>query len=416
MNGKIVLAFSGKGANDAIVGLIAQYSEALADKGLSVVQIAPEPAEYEYAAREMSAGNVAFGLTWLGIGQDFNVLVGDQRARANAWEVFNVPLLKLHGDIPAYFQDLHGDTPRNAVNLYPAREFIDFRRRFMPEARALTGLVPPFVLAPIERSAIRRTERLSGTLVFLKNGNSPAELRRLWAERLSPRVARLVERIADAIAPVGLRPGPLLIGEFAADFLEEERIDAESARPLISFLTAQMDDYLRRLKSEMIARALLEFPVIVQGNLWEHVDFRGAKARLVAGQSFDDSHKVFAGQLGIIDMSPNIDTGCHERVQRAAGAYAMVLTNRQSWLESSLPGFDDLMFEFDPESIKARVAGVLANPDRHLDLAVSFGEHFRQVFPREAFADRIVDLAELGALQGNEEGPRIQPFFVWPGR
>jgi len=414
MGGKFVLAISGKGANDAIRGMIAAYTEPLATAGLSIVHVSAEEAELQYATEQIAAGNVAFGIAWLGIGQYLPVEIGPDRTRANAWEACRTPLLKIHGDIPAYFQDLHRDIPANAVNLYAAKEFIEYRRRWMPESRAMTAQIPPLVLEPLPRERVDMARRRKGKIVFLKNGNSPAALRSLWHERLPGSVARLIGAMADAIVPVGTRPGPLLIGDFVAEFLASESIEPLSMRRIIPFLTAQMDDYLRRIKSEMIATALLDLPVIVQGGGWGHIDFRNRRATLVPGQDYAQSQAIFTDQLGIIDMSPNTDTGGHERIQRAAGAFAVMLTNRQGWIEQTLPGFDDLMFDFMPESIVGRVADVIAHTDRYLDLAVAFGERFRKIYPSEAYANRVIDLAELAVLQYGETKPVIQPFFIWP--
>src|SRR5207249_1009738 len=104
---------------------------------------------------------------------------------------------------------------------------------------------------------------------------------------------------------IGLRPGKLLIGDFVAQFIEARGIAPESAMSLMPFFAAQLDDYLRRIKSEMIATAILDFPVVVQGDLWSHVDFSGRRARLVQGEDFVASRRVFAEELGVIDMSPN---------------------------------------------------------------------------------------------------------------
>ena len=164
----------------------------------------------------------------------------------------------------------------------------------------------------------------------------------------------------------------------------------------------------------MLAKAILDFPVIVQGDLWEHVDFSGRRARLVPGEDFIASRRIFADELGVIDMSPNMDSEPHDRMQRAAGSYSLVLSNKQSWIDNEFPGFDDLTFEFDPASIKARIADVLAHPDRYLELGVGFGEKFREVHPMEAFSRRVVELAEIAALNCSAEKPLLQPFFVWP--
>ena len=414
MADKIVLALSGGGANDAVRGMVEEYTNPLQDLGLSVVNVAMEPAELQYAVEQIAGGNVAFALTWLGIGQDLPVVPGPGRSQTNVWEAFRVPLLKLHGDTPAYFVDRHSDLPRNSVNLYAASEFVHFRRRWLPQAKSLTAVVPPMPLAPIDRTKIDVSTRRKGKLVFLKNGNSPTQLRQLWRDRLPRSVATLVENMADDIVTVGVRPGVLHIGDLVAEFLDARGIEPESTGDLMLFFTAQIDDYLRRVKSQMIAEAILDLPVVVQGNLWDHVYFRGRRAKLVEGQDFDSSRQIFSDQLGIIDMSPNLDSGPHERVMRGAGSYASVLTNRQGWLTTAFGEFADLTFEFSHDSIRARANDAISHPDRFLDLGIAFGDRFREVYTRQAYANCIVDLAELASLQCSQEKPVIQPFFVWP--
>ncbi len=362
----------------------------------------------------MSRGGVRFALTWLGIGQDISV-TGQDGQQVSVWDGLRVPLVKIHADHPAYFSDRHRDTPRNSVNLYMAAEFMEFRR-WLPDLRALTALVPPWPIAPLPRADVDLRKRRNGKLVFLKNGNSPRDLRRLWHERLAPATAGLLDAMAEEIVSIGLRPGKLLIGDFVASFLAVRGIDPQSAIPLLPFFAAQLDDYLRRIKSAMIATAILDFPVIVQGDLWGHVDFGGRRARLVPGEDFIASRRVFADELGVIDMSPNMDSEPHDRVQRAAGSYSLVLSNKQTWITTEFPGFEEVTFEFDPESIKARIADVLARPERYLELGVAFGERFRQVHPMEAFSRRVVEVADLAALHCAAEKPPLQPFFVWPAQ
>ena len=415
MTDKFVLAFGGQGANNAIQGMIAEYTQPLESLGLSVVQVAPEAAELRYAVEQIASGKICFAMTYLGIGQTLPVTVGPERVQKNVWEHFRVPLLKLHGDSPAYFVDRHSDVPRNSVNLYAAVEFVHFRRRWLPKARALTAVIPPMPLAPIDRREIDLSTRRQGKLVFLKNGNSPTLLRQLWRDRLPRSIATLVENMADEIVTIGMRPGVLHIGDVVATFLTAHGIEPESTGDLMLFFAAQIDDYLRRVKSQMIAEAMLDLPVIVQGNHWEHVDFSGRRAKLIEGQDFDSSRQIFLDQLGIVDMSPNLDSGPHERVMRGAGSYAPVLTNRQGWLTEAFGEFDDLTFEFNPDSIRARASEAISHPDRFLDLGIAFGERFREIYTRQAYANQIVDLAELAALQCSAEKPVIQPFFVWPG-
>ncbi len=288
---QVVLVLSGVGRNDAVRGQMAEYGNALALLGLSVVHITQDPAELQYAGELVCSGRVRFAITWLGMGQDSSVNVGPHQQTTNVWEAFGVPLIKFHGDSPAYFVDFHLDVPRNAVNLYGAPEFMHFRQRWLPEARTLAALNPGMPISPLDRKEVDASVRRRGKLVFLKNGNSPAELQQFWRQRLPELIARLVADMAAEITPIGLKPGLLHIGDFVADYLDASGIDSHSARSLVPFFSAQMDDYLRRIKSRMIAESVLDLPVIVQGTFWHHLDFTGRRAQLIEGQDYETSRR-----------------------------------------------------------------------------------------------------------------------------
>ena len=414
MTRRVVLAISGAGANDAIRGMVTAITDAISSLGVPIVHVTAERAELNYAVEQMRAGNVAFGFTWLGTGQFLPVTSDDRTETRNAWEAYEVPLLKYHGDIPAYFEERHRDTPSNSVNLYPAAEFVAYRERWMPDQKAMTALVPPLPLMPMNERDVDFDVRRRGKVIFLKNGNSPDDLRALWQERLPRSVARLLDDLVDATCPGSLRGDTINLGDAVAEAMRVKDIEPRTMRSFAAFLTAQLDDYLRRVKSNMITRALLDLPVIIQGDHWDHVDFRGRRAVHVPGQDYSSSQAIFARELGIIDMSPNVVTCGHERVYRAAGAYSLALTNRQSWIERELPGHQDLTFDFTPESIAERVDAVLQDPAHYIELARSFGRDFRRRYPAEAFANHVIDLAELAVLHYGTAKPSLQPFFVWP--
>jgi hypothetical protein len=349
----------------------------------------------------------------LGIGQDISVTTNQRETPVNVFELFSVPLVKLQGDLPAYFIDRHRDTPKNAINLYQAQEFVEFRKNWLRDAEALTSTLPPLAMVPVEREAIDFSARKGGTLYFLKNGNSPQNLEDLWNANLPSHTAAVILRMAHELKSTLTEPRPLHIGDWVANYLEAEGLGGAIPRKLVWFFSAQMDDYLRRVKSTMIAQSILDFPVVVQGSFWDHVDFSGKRARKVPGADVFASQEIVHKQLGVIDMSANVDSWPHDRVQRAAGSYSLVLTNRQQWLHERFPDFSDLTFEFDARSIAERVSDVLNRPGRYIDLAVAFGERFREVFPRAAFAEKILQLVDLTNLLWREPRPQIQNFFAW---
>jgi hypothetical protein len=180
----IIVLFLAHGANDALRGLMTDYGRAFEEFGRSIlnVEIGESVAELRYATDLMQKGQVDFCMTWLGIGQDLSFTSRDGQPPRNAFELTQVPLLKIQGDLPAYLPDRHRDVPCNSANLYQADEFVQFRDRFIPEARSPAFLLPPMPMVPIARSSIDVSSRRAGKLVFLKNGNSPAALRELWRQ------------------------------------------------------------------------------------------------------------------------------------------------------------------------------------------------------------------------------------------
>lgn len=413
MANKLVLMFAGESTNDAIFGQMSEYASALTESGVSIVHIGGNEEEFKYAFGLIAEGKVGFAFTWLGIAQNLTVARGADGHRESLWDAFGIPMLKIQGDLPAYYLERHQDQPKSTVNLYLASEFIHFRRRWLPDCRAMTAQVPTFPIGMIERHKIDSSKRRTGKLVFLKNGNAPGELVELWNTRLPGSVANLLRSMGRELEAIGLKPGPLHIGDFVADFLSSRGIEPDSTTYMVRFMSAQLDDYLRRVKSRMIAEALLDLPVIVQGTFWHHLDFTGRRAELRPGQSYAETRNIYAHELGIIDMSPNIDSCPHERVQRAAGAYTTVLTNKQSWMNADFPEFPELGFEFTPESIRACVEKAIADPARFVDMGVAFGEQYRTVYSREQFANRVIDIAELAALQWSAAKPQLQEFFGW---
>lgn len=409
-----VVVLSGEGSNDAINGHMREISKLFGGTGYAIrfydmKRIAPE--ELQGLARLLAGGSVAFGLSFLGIGQELELRLEGAPAPVSAWDHFGIPLIKLHGDTPAYYLDRHRDVPLTAVNAYYFEEHLAFRRWMLPDSRAMGALVQPYIASDTPLAAVDFERRKRGTLVFVKNGGDPQALMALWAQKLPETVSDQLIDLALAIEKPALRTGRFLIHEFVIDALEAAHVDAQAMRPLVRLYVAQLDDYVRRVKSTLIARALLPFPVVIQGAGWDHVDFAKARAKHAPPLDFAETEAVFRNELGVIDMSPNIDGGAHDRLFRAAGTYAYALTNKSSWLERVCPELNARAFEFEEGSIAASAERALANPGECVAIARTFGEAYRRQYTASAWVDRITALADMSRTMAHEFP--VQPYFVW---
>jgi hypothetical protein len=410
-----VVFISGYGTSDALNGLMRPLAALVKSRGFRIDYFEAGVSTPDDVARlgaALSGGDVRFAVTYLGLAQDVQMR-DDKGELHNAWEAFEVPLIKLHGDIAAYFPERHGDVPSTAINLYLNAEFAEFHRWSQPQSKCLTAVGDPYLLSDLPLREADFKARRRGKLVFVKNGGDPDELIRLWWDKLPEAAADQLVELAGEASRIGLRPGPFPLHEFVLRYLAAHGIDERGTRTLIRLYVAQLDDYLRRLKSTMIATALLPFPVVIQGARWDHVDFSGARAQLVPPQDFTATEAVFQNELGVIDMSPNVDSSGHDRAWRAAGTYAFLLTNKSTWLEALSPQLNARAFEFQPESIGAGVEYALAHPAECVELGEQFGKAFRKRYPAHAGVDKLLMLADLTRLQHAAQKPQLQRYFVW---
>jgi hypothetical protein len=414
-NGTVVV-LSGAGASNAIDGLMRTVAGLLQENGLPVKFFDVSRATNEDWGGLLSflmSGRVRFALSFLGIGQDFQVKLGEAGETVNAWEHANIPFIKLHGDSPAYFLKRHLDVPLTGVNLYYFDEHLEFRRWMHPETRSIAAMVDPYLISDTPPDTIDFESRKRGTLVFLKNGGSPHELMTLWRQKLPESMSDELIELALAIVQPALKPGRFLFHQFVLDHLDRKRIDPRGLREIVRLYVAQLDDYVRRVKANMVVKALLPFPVIIHGAGWDHLDLAGARAQVAPPLDFETTGKVFQTQLGVIDMTPNVDGCGHDRMLRAAGTYAFGLANKSSWLEGLLPELNARAYEFSEDSIAVSVDRALKNPSECVELAQAYGRAYRRRYDAGAWVDRLTALADMSRLQSDRDKPVLQPFFVW---
>jgi hypothetical protein len=410
-----IAILTGKGENDAITGLMTSLAHLfqLADLKVELFNVSDfNPKESKRFFDTISSDRVKYGFTYLGIGQGLEVETRKGGNR-NIWEFFNVPLLKLHGDIPAYFLERHLDLPRNSVNLYGSEEFLDFHQAVLPNSAVPCMIIDPWLISDTPEGAVDFSAREKGQLHFIKNGGNPADLQALWKERLPAELANQLLELSQEVGTTGLKPGKLNIHDLVRSYFASQRIDVRSDAPLLCFYVAQMDDYLRRVKSTMLAQALLACPVVLQGSRWDHLDTTGAVATLLPAQTFQATESIYQTQLGVIDMSPNLDTSCHDRMQRAAGTYAFALTNQSTWLESLLPELNDAAFCFHPEQIQSAVHSALKDPAACVELGRAYGRAFRARYPFERSIERLGTVAEMTRLRHASPKTPLQPYMMW---
>jgi hypothetical protein len=209
-------------------------------------------------------------------------------------------------------------------------------------------------------------------------------------------------------------PATNQIDDLIARYFNENGFDIERLLKLRLFFIAQLDDYLRALKCTRMAEALMDLPVEIRGNNWEHLDFTGKKATYIDECDYTKSIGLVRESLGLIDVSPNTVTRPHDRLMRAYGAHTFCLTNEQTFLQE-LPHFDRLTFRFEKENLQQQVAYLLNHQADALEMGVEIAAAYKVKHPRIATVTKLLEYSSFVRLDNLPQRPAgSQDFFVWP--
>jgi hypothetical protein len=404
---------SGRSRNDALGAAGRAHRELFRRLGYEHVEIDfSKPDAQPLLDRTASEQAVEFAYSPVGMAANMQGAMPDG-SRVNYWEANRIPFISLSGDSPAYYFDRHVMPTDWHACFYYFPEHLDLRRR-LPRLRGLCGLVPPvpFDLAEEREIDFRRKE--NGKLLFLKNGNDPEQLLETWRNAL-PEPTFLM--LADCASELSNDPSAELgndIDKLVTEHFAHKGWDLERLTNLRIFFVAQLDDYLRRIKSALVADAIADFPVEIHGYNWDHFDFSKRRATFVPGGDYTDSRQRIIDSLGMVDMSPNTQGAPHDRAMRAFGLWSLCITNKQQFFESHFPDHEAFTYRFQKDSLQAKIADILSNPKRYIELGREVAKRFRQNRHPEDFVRFMVDTASHIRAACGPRPPGLQEFFGWP--
>jgi hypothetical protein len=407
-----VVAFLSDSGNNIFRPAILEHKIHFENLGHEFVDIDPaSPDAGDRLNEALRKGSIELAFGAMGAGSDLLARRPDG-TQANLWETAGIPFLTLLGDTPAYFFDRHVPSSRWQAMLYYYPEHRDVRLRF-PRRNAVFGVVPPIPFDATPSSRIDFNKKAGGRLLFLKNGNDPDRLVHSWKAVLPDSTFLLIADMASDLANSIGSDDNRDIDAYVIKRFEVEGLDITEFARLRLFFLAQLDDYLRRVKSTMMGRVLAEYPVDIRGINWEHLDFSGKRAHFSAGTDYEATGTDVRESLGIIDMSPNTGRAPHDRAMRAFGNFTLCITNEQQFFRENFKNWKEFSFRFTEESLRERVEDALAHPKRFVELGVAVAEHFRGTHRPEDLARFLLDVAgHVRAGCGPQLAP-LQNYFQW---
>lgn len=362
------------------------------------------PTELESAAREP----VWFAVSPFGGGEFFSMAGGGS---VNPWADAGIPFVRLYGDLPAYLPSRHLQHFPGSINAYGHAEHQEFFTRWFV-SKAPSVWLPLFPFDTIPREDVNHSAKArSGLIVFPKNGNSPEQLGTFWRTRLPSVIATVLDAVAEeAVAEIDKSCD--LIAAIRRHFAALS-IDLSGHKHVLFFLVAQLDDYLRRVKSTMIVRSLLDLPVTIRGVNWEHVDFGGRRARHEPASDYVRTRSLLDQAIAIVDMSPNTERGPHDRVLRAAGRFTTFFTNRSQFYDNHFRNAGEFTFHFNRSSIHEHIDRALSKPVETVDMGLEQGTRMRELLTEERYVEQVLGVVDACAMALQERPDGTQNYVAF---
>ena len=366
---------------------------------------------WEEELAEALADPVWFAAGSLGIGQDISVLRNG--VRTNLFASAGIPFVRFFGDTPAYFPDRHVAQFHNSINAYWDVAHANFYRRWFRDP-ALSVLCSPVVIDQMPLEQVDVARKLKGKIIFPKNGNSPSRLIDYWCMALPALHGKALQDVAEeSIGRDWINKEPYF-DERLVRYFHDRGIDIAAEPAVLCFLVAQLDDYVRRVKSTMIAEALLDLPVIIRGRFWDHVNFRGKLATYDPDSDVASTLPLIDQAPAVVDMSPNTQHSPHNRIWQAVGRGTAFLTNELEYFDGRLPITDRCTFAFEKKAIRSLVERYVTNPQEAVELGLEQARLLRPVFDEARYVNALLTSVQTVALRLGGRPPETQNFVDFP--
>lgn len=412
---KVILILSGFDEQGAINAVCRQKEAAFQQAGKQTYFIDFSEADYvQQLQHALLNFEIEFVFSYLGIGSDLSWKLEDSEQVVNLWEYHNIPFIKLQSDLPSYFIKRHAGMPSTSINIYASPELAQVQSWYYRDQTTPHVINPPIIFDPQPVEKIDFSNRINGTLVFLKNGNDPNQLINLWKRNLPESMSQDLLTLSQDLLPTILRCESINIFAIIINHVEGKMGDAYAAKETVRLYSAQLDDFFRRVKSTMLANCLKKFPVKIIGRNWEHLNAEQSAAQFSNDINFSKhSDQIFKNELGLVDMTPNYDLNVHDRFCRAVGHHAFILTNKTTWMHENFPEFDDYTYIFDEEQFESKVEFLLNNKEHVIEQGKLLGTLASERMNSLDFVTPLIEVAEKVKFMNQPQKPAMQDFYIW---
>jgi hypothetical protein len=381
----VILRWAGS-AYDALGGMLDLAGQELVEAGYRVDMLSIEQPEWGDKLRDILArdGGATFALTMSGVGTQLTV---DGRL---LWEHVKLPLFNWNCDHPCYYASRHINNSRYLLHGYVFPDHARYNIEYLnPTGVAYTAhLAMPqrrrFANAPLPLA------RRNGRILFLKSGRDTNAIEARWRRAL-PFCRDIMFEAAEA-----------LFHATTADFVptirsigERHGVVLHPSNSIALDVIQEVDAYIRFKRTNLVLRAVRDYPVDVHGVGWEWFPWDGAKARYLGPMACAATMATLPGYLGALSVNPLVDLSVHDRVFHAIVAGVPPCSDSNVFSRATLPALERYAFRFTPDSVTQAVDALLSDPRAALDATEAT---YQALQPRYTLRHSVLHIAQAALL------------------
>jgi hypothetical protein len=227
-------------------------------------------------------------------------------------------------------------------------------------------------------------------MVFLKNANPPDTHRNVWAGL--PRRFRAV--LEDATAAALAQGVGDITGCFLAS-LDHHGLCLDGRQDVLFGLMKQVDLCVRDARATAMVKAMLDLPVLIIGEGWDHAKTPGCRATFLPGLPGSRVQDLYAETQFLLNTMPNFSTRTHERVLGGFAAKCCVVTNQNQDMRNQFGGLPNYIgVDTESPELADRLAEIYFSDTSYDDLGEPAHHLVAAEFSGEAFMLGVIELAE----------------------
>ncbi|MBB2155931.1 hypothetical protein HLH33_06345 [Gluconacetobacter diazotrophicus] len=248
----------------------------------------------------------------------------------NLWDTIKVPFVSVLADPPCAMPQNHFMRAHYVANAYVFSEWLRIQREIIRSPQYSTLINCVGVVPQSERNIIPWRDRPQ-RMAFIKTGGNPEDRREKWTV-LPPRWRAILE---DA-AVVALRHGSGDITDILFASCKEHGLSNEHRLEILFTLMQELDLYVRECRMTSLVTALLDLPVDIYGRGWDHLSHKTTRARFHAPIDASNLSSIYSATQFILNTSPNISSGIHERVAYGMDARCCVVSDENAFTKKNI--------------------------------------------------------------------------------